>query len=332
MYSLIRPLLFCLDAEKAHKLTLHLLRYLPDFGFNQNSKPFSLLGMTFQHPVGLAAGMDKNGEYLDALSKLGFSFIEVGTVTPRPQKGNPKPRLFRIPQAEAIINRMGFNNQGVDALIANVQKSRYQGILGINIGKNKDTELNQAVDDYRYCLQKAYAHASYVTINISSPNTPDLRQLQQNEFLPNLLAELVTEQKKLADKHQRLVPLLVKISPDEKDDALKHIAEIIQQHGLAGIIATNTTSQRQGVSHLPNGKEQGGLSGEPLLQRATYCLSLIKEVVGDDLVIIGSGGISSSQTAQQKMDAGADLLQIYTGLIYKGPQLMQQLLNHFTAG
>lgn len=329
MYSLIRPFLFTLDAEKAHVLALKLLRFMPDFCFAKvKSSPFSLLGMTFNHPIGLAAGFDKNGEYLDALAKLGFSFIEVGTVTPKAQAGNAKPRIFRIPKAQAIINRMGFNNAGVDALIERIRQSTYQGILGINIGKNKDTTLNHAVEDYRYCLQKVYAHASYVTINISSPNTPDLRELQQDKFLPSLLSELVNEQKKLTDKHQRVVPLFVKLSPDENDDALKQMADVIQKQGIAGIIATNTTCNHDAIKGLPHAKESGGLSGKPLGRRSSACLSIIRQVVGKDLVLIGSGGIDSPAAAQEKIEAGANLLQLYSGLIYQGPQLIKKVAEN----
>jgi len=328
MYSLIRQFLFHFDAEKAHALTLKSLRYVPDFCFKKiKANPFSLLGMTFNHPVGLAAGLDKNAEYLDALSKLGFSFIEVGTVTPRAQMGNPHPRLFRLPQAKALINRMGFNNAGVDQLISNVKRSTYRGILGINIGKNKETSLNDAVNDYRFCLQKVYPHASYITLNISSPNTPDLRQLQQEEYLPFLLSELVNEQRKLADQHQRYVPLLVKVSPDEEDEALKRMTEIIHQKGLDGIIATNTTNERTGVEGLIHANESGGLSGRPLMQRSTTCLSIIREVVGNELVLMGSGGIDSPETARQKLNAGANLLQVYSGLIYQGPQLVSSICS-----
>jgi len=326
IYQLIRPLLFRLDAEKAHDLTLSMLDYLPGSVFAKpHLNPVKALGLMFPHPVGLAAGLDKNAEYLDALDKLGFAFIEVGTVTPRPQPGNPKPRLYRLPQAQAIINRMGFNNQGVDALVANVQRASYQGILGINIGKNKDTSLNQAVDDYLHCLRKVYLHASYVTINISSPNTPDLRQLQQGDFLSNLLSQLREEQLHLADTHQRYVPLVIKLSPDETDDALKKMADVILSYGIDGIIATNTTCDRDAVSTLPHGAELGGLSGAPLVTRSTHCLKLLKQIVGEKVVLIGVGGIDNVAVAREKLDAGASLLQVYTGLIYKGPGLVKTL-------
>ncbi|WP_419419096.1 quinone-dependent dihydroorotate dehydrogenase [Legionella sp. D16C41] len=329
MYPLIRPFLFKFEAETAHELTLKGLHYIPACLFEkvQSTNPISAMGLTFEHPIGLAAGLDKNGAHLDALSKLGFSFIEVGTVTPKPQVGNPKPRLFRLPSKEAIINRMGFNNDGVDALIKNVQQSQYKGILGINIGKNKDTSLNEAARDYLICLEKVYRYASYITINISSPNTPDLRQLQQNEYLANLLKQLTEKQKELSDTYQRAVPLVVKISPDEDDEVLKQIADTILQNNIAGIIATNTTCTRPGVEHVALSQEQGGLSGKPLLNRSTACLKLIKEVVGSAVTLIGVGGISDPKSAQQKLTAGADLLQVYTGLIYQGPKLIPTLIK-----
>ncbi|ASQ46737.1 quinone-dependent dihydroorotate dehydrogenase [Legionella clemsonensis] len=328
MYSLIRPFLFQMDAEKAHHLTLALLKWLPRFCFKQGkAHPVNALGITFPHAIGLAAGLDKNGDYIDALSKLGFSFLEIGTVTPRPQSGNPKPRLFRLPQAQALINRMGFNNQGVDALVANVKKAQYKGILGINIGKNKDTSLTNAGEDYVHCLRKIYPYASYVTINISSPNTPDLRLLQQDNFLSQLLGQLVEEQQRLADEYQRLVPLVVKLSPDESDETLKRMADILLQKKIAGIIATNTTCRRERVDHLPHGNEQGGLSGVPLAERSTSCLKLLKEIVGNEVTLIGVGGINKPEVAKHKLQAGASLLQVYTGLIYQGPQLIPQLLR-----
>lgn len=324
MYSLIRPLLFLLEPELAHALTLSALHIVPALCFiKPKPDPIRVLGMTFPHRVGLAAGLDKNGEHLDALAKLGFSFIELGTVTPRPQVGNPKPRLFRLPKAQAIINRMGFNNLGVDALVANLERSTYQGIVGVNIGKNKDTSLNQAVDDYVFCLRRVYTHASYITINISSPNTPDLRRLQQDDYFGALMSALRNEQLRLSDHHQRYVPLVVKLSPDETDDVLKNMAEVIVTNQIDGIIATNTTCARDGVSTLKYGDEQGGLSGPPLLQRSTHSLNIIKQVVGDSVALIGVGGINSPESAHEKLAAGASLLQVYTGLIYQGPKVIR---------
>jgi len=331
MYKIIRPFLFQLDEERAHDLTLKALHWLPFHAKNQlTTQPIRALGLTFPHPIGLAAGLDKNGRHIDALAKLGFSFIELGTVTPKPQLGNPKPRLFRIPQANAIINRMGFNNLGVDALIKNVERSSYQGILGINIGKNKDTPLHQAVSDYLYCLKKVYSKASYITINISSPNTPDLRQLQQGEFFINLLTQLTEEQQRLADIHGYLVPLLVKLSPDETDEALKQMAEAAAKKGIAGIIATNTTCAHDAVAKFPNGQETGGLSGPPLAKRSTHCLQIIKQTIGDAVTLIGVGGIDNVQEAKDKLAAGAALLQVYTGLIYQGPALIKKLVTGLT--
>ena len=328
MYSFIRPALFCLDPETVHALTLSALHYVPSCLISKPiGKPVHAMGLEFSHPVGLAAGLDKNGEHLDELAKLGFSYIELGTVTPRPQSGNPKPRLFRLPKAQAIINRMGFNNHGVDALLVNVNKAQYRGILGINIGKNKDTPLNQSVDDYLYCLRKVYSRASYVTINISSPNTPDLRQLQQGEYFSDLINQLREEQLALADTHQRYVPLVVKLSPDEDDDVLKQMADVMVSRGIDGIIATNTTCARDAVHTLPHGDEQGGLSGQPLLERSTQCLRVLKYVVGDDMTLIGTGGIDSPDAAREKLTAGADLLQVYTGLIFQGPGLVKRLVD-----
>lgn len=329
MYSLVRPILFGLEAEQAHHLSLSLLNYVPQLCFKKPvAKEIKAMGLTFPHAVGLAAGLDKNGEYLDGLAKLGFSFIELGTVTPRPQDGNPQPRLFRLPKAEAIINRMGFNNHGVDALVSNVCDSAYKGILGINIGKNKDTSLDNAADDYLYCLRKVYKHASYVTINISSPNTPDLRKLQQGDYFADLLLKLQQEQKTLQDQFQRHVPLVVKLSPDEPDEQLKQMTEAILAHGIEGIIATNTTCSRDLVNNLPHAEEQGGLSGKPLLGQSTHCLCLLKQYTGDAVTLIGVGGIDDCVSAQEKINAGASLVQVYSGLIYKGPGLV----HHLTTG
>lgn len=333
MYSLVRSLLFKLEAEQAHHLSLSALKYLPEFCFKKPAgKEVQAMGLTFPHAVGLAAGLDKNGEYLDALAKLGFSFIELGTVTPRPQPGNPKPRLFRLPQAEAIINRMGFNNYGVDALVANVRNAAYKGILGINIGKNKDTSLDNAAEDYLYCLRKVYEHASYITINISSPNTPDLRKLQQGDYFGALLAQLRKEQTQLEDQFQRHVPLVVKVSPDEPDELLKQMTEVILRHGIEGIIATNTTCSRELVSHLPHAEEQGGLSGKPVAELSSHCLRLLKQYTGDTVTLIGVGGIDGCASAQKKIDDGASLVQIYSGLIYQGPGLVHQIAAGIKSG
>lgn len=322
-YPCIRPALFAIDPERAHTMALSALRIIPSSFFPQPTGSLvKALGMEFAHPVGLAAGLDKNGTYLDGLAKLGFSFIEIGTVTPRAQAGNKRPRLFRLPKANALINRMGFNNQGVRVLIDNVKKAQYHGILGINIGKNKATPLDRAVDDYVYGLRAVYSHAAYVTINISSPNTPQLRALQDERFFTTLMSQLRDEQLLLADTYQRYVPLVVKLSPDESDDSLKRMAHTIATLGLDGIIATNTTSNHRIVRHLPSGMEGGGVSGKPLMRRSTDCLSVLKGVVGDDVTLIGCGGIYDVASAVAKLKAGASLLQLYTGLIYQGPALV----------
>ncbi|PJD92700.1 MAG: dihydroorotate dehydrogenase (quinone) [Legionella sp.] len=328
MYSLLKYLLFSLDPERAHTAAMTLLQYVPASCFQKPTiTPKRVMGLDFPHQIGLAAGFDKSGQYLDVLSKLGFAFIEIGTVTPKPQLGNPKPRLFRLPEAHALINRLGFNNPGVDHAVKHIKCAQYSGILGVNIGKGKETPLNQAVEDYLYCLQRVYPYASYVTLNISSPNTPDLRQLQQTTYFLNLMRTLRTEQLRLADHYARYVPLVVKISPDESDETLKSMANVIQSQRLDGIIATNTTCMRDVVQHLPHGQEVGGLSGQPLLQRSTDCLAVLKQIVGDDVALIGVGGIESVVAAQQKVAAGADLLQVYTGLIYRGPGLVKLLTD-----
>lgn len=328
LYSLLKPCLFLLEPERAHALALKALDYLPNVCFKKSNQPTQkIMGLEFPNRIGLAAGFDKSGQYIDALAKLGFGFIEVGTVTPQPQIGNPKPRLFRLTQAQALINRMGFNNPGVDALVNNIQHRQFSGILGINIGKGKDTPLTKAVEDYLYCLEHVYPQASYIAINISSPNTPDLRQLQQKEYLLELTQTLRQAQLRLADHHARYVPLVIKISPDETDENLKNMAEIIRKHGIDGIIATNTTCARTNVQNDIYGQESGGLSGRPLQQRSTDCLRLLKEIVGNDLTLIGVGGIDSEAMARQKYAAGASLLQVYTGLIYEGPGLVANLTN-----
>jgi len=328
MYRLIRPILFQLDPEKAHELVLKSLHLAPSFLF-QNPAPHNVdaMGLQFPHPVGLAAGLDKNAQHLVALAKLGFSFIEVGTVTPRAQVGNPKPRLFRIKEKEALINRMGFNNLGVEALVNNIKKSNYQGILGINIGKNKETPLNKSVDDYLYCLQHVYPYASYVTVNISSPNTPDLRKLQEKSYFKQLLAPIVKLRDKLDHQFQRHVPLAVKISPDEDENTLSEIAKILIEYEIEAIIATNTSLCHDSVKNLPFGNEQGGLSGKPIASLSNHCIRILKECVGDKITLIGVGGVDSEAAAKDKLKAGATLIQVYTGLIYKGPKLLSMNLK-----
>jgi dihydroorotate dehydrogenase len=326
MYRFIRALLWKLEPEKAHHLALNLLKHLPGLLW---PKPIDgeihAMGLAFPHAVGLSAGFDTNASYLNALSKLGFSFIEVGGVTPKPQAGNPKPRLFRLKEANALINRMGFCNDGVDALVARIQQSHYDGILGINIGKNKETSLDHAVNDYLFCLKKVYTVASYVTINISSPNMPQLRDLQQSTYFYDLMSQLREEQLHLADMTKRYVPMVVKLSPDESDDAYKRMASTLVSLGIDGIIVSNTTTSRQGVNHLQHGEEIGGLSGQPLAARANACLQMLKAEVGDVMTLIASGGIDSPEKALQRRASGATLLQVYSGLVYQGPWLIHQL-------
>lgn len=328
LYNLLRPLLFQLDAETAHTLTLDTLSLLQKTGLlpghTIHCTPVHVMGLDFPNPVGLAAGLDKNGAHINALTRLGFGFLEVGTVTPRPQPGNPRPRLFRIPQAEAIINRMGFNNAGVDKLLENVQQADYPGILGINIGKNADTPLQNAADDYLIGLRKVYPYASYVTVNISSPNTKQLRQLQNETQLEQLLGALKTEQTRLSDQHGRYTPLAIKIAPDLEPDQIAAIASLLLKHKMDAVIATNTTTARDGLEHLPYGNEQGGLSGAPLTERSTAVIHQLATHLQRAIPIIGAGGIMSPADAQAKMEAGADLVQIYSGLIYRGPNLVSE--------
>jgi dihydroorotate dehydrogenase len=327
LYSIARSALFKLDPELAHNVALKSLKKLESchlagvFG-QKVLKPRTLLGLSFDNPVGLAAGLDKNGEYIDAMAALGFGFIEVGTVTPRPQPGNPKPRMFRLPERDALINRLGFNNQGLDAFLTNVASAKYKGVLGLNIGKNFDTPNEKAVDDYVTCLRGVFPHASYVTVNISSPNTKGLRDLQASAQLEKLLSTLKAEQKTLSAKHRRTVPLLLKIAPDLDLGAIKDIAALLLQYGFEGAIATNTTISRDAVMGLKHANETGGLSGRPVFSPSTEVLrQLVKDLKGN-IPVIGVGGILSAEDARQKINAGASLVQIYTGFIYKGPALI----------
>lgn len=283
------------------------------------------MGLVFPNPVGMAAGLDKDGEHVEALGELGFGFIEIGTVTPRAQLGNPKPRLFRIPQAKAIINRMGFNNCGIDNLLANVRRTNYSGVLGINIGKNFDTPIEHAAEDYLTCLRKAYRDADYIAVNISSPNTPHLRELQNSEELNNLLHILKCSQKKLADEHGKYTPLVIKIAPDLEMRQIDAMATLLMKHEIDGVIATNTTLSRQGVESRRHAQEAGGLSGAPLRERATAVVQRLHEVLDDALPIIAAGGIMCAADAKEKIGAGASLVQIYTGLVYKGPGLVSEI-------
>jgi dihydroorotate dehydrogenase len=328
MYALLRPALFALDAETAHDLTLQSLKTLQRVGLvrapakNATACARTIMGIDFPNPVGLAAGLDKNGEYIDALGALGFGFIEIGTVTPRPQPGNPRPRLFRLPQADGVINRMGFNNKGVDALVSNVRKAEWQGILGINIGKNFDTPLEHALRDYVACLRKVYPFATYVTVNISSPNTKGLRELQASAQLEALLSGLTAERQHLAEQHARRVPLALKIAPDLDDEQINVIAELLQKYGIDAVIATNTTVARDGVGALRHAGEAGGLSGAPVKAKATYVVRALARALAGTLPVIGVGGIFSPADAREKITAGASLVQLYTGLVYKGPALV----------
>jgi dihydroorotate dehydrogenase len=333
LYALVRPLLFSMDPEAAHNLTLPSLKRAAAMGLTSlvskpASDPREVMGIRFPNPVGLAAGLDKDGAYIDGLASLGFGFIEVGTVTPRAQPGNPMPRMFRLPRANAIINRMGFNNGGVDAFVANVQASRFfqnkEGVLGLNIGKNADTPIERAADDYLHCLAKVYPFASYVTVNISSPNTKNLRQLQGGSELDSLLSQLKAEQQRLADKHKRFVPIALKIAPDVDTEQVKAIAAALLQHKMDAVIATNTTIKRDAVSGMPHADETGGLSGAPVFEASNQVILALKAELGDVIPIIGVGGIMNGDNARAKIDAGAALVQLYTGLIYRGPALVKE--------
>lgn len=325
-YRYLRPLLFTLPPEFAHQLVLKCLDYAPRSCFKvPQTAPISAMGINFPHRVGLAAGFDNNALHLRGLAKLGFAFIEVGGVTPKPQAGNPVPRLFRLPAANALINRMGFKNCGVDKLVENIRDSNYEGILGVNIAKNKNTLLNQAIEDYRYCLRAVYPYASYITLNVSSPNTPDLRRLQYGDYFANLIKALSEEQNRLGSQQKKEVPLVVKVSPDETDETLKRMAQVLLQYNIAGIIATNTTRAREGVLGLRHAGEEGGLSGAPLKDKALKCLRLLKQEVGDAITLIAAGGIDSSAAAKERINAGAALVQVYTGLIYEGPRLITEI-------
>lgn len=321
--------MFRLDPETAHHLVLRGLkaaRQVRLLHAATPAAPCTVMGLRFANPVGLAAGLDKNGDYIDALAALGFGFIEVGTVTPRPQPGNPRPRLFRLPAARAIINRMGFNNRGVDYLVERVRHSRYRGVLGINIGKNADTPVERAAEDYLIGLRKVYPHAGYVAVNISSPNTPNLRRLQEHDALLALLQALKAEQARLAEQHRRYVPLAVKIAPDLSAEAVADVAALIRDQHIDAVIATNTTLDRTAVSTLPHGNEAGGLSGAPLTVRATEVVRQLRAVVGEAVPIIAVGGIMNAADAAAKRQAGAALVQLYTGFIYRGPVLIDEAL------
>jgi len=337
MYALARDLLFRLSPETAHELSIDLLGAGGRLGLNRllckkpAALPVKIMGLEFANPVGLAAGLDKNGDAIDGLGQLGFGFIEIGTVTPRPQPGNPKPRLFRLPEAQAIINRMGFNNHGVDYLLERVRAARYQGILGINIGKNFDTPVERAVDDYLIGLEKVYPYASYVTVNVSSPNTPGLRNLQFGDSLRQLLEALRRRQEDLAVEHGRRVPLAIKIAPDMSDEETVEVARALVEAGMDAVIATNTTLSREGVEGLLHGDEAGGLSGGPVRDKSTHTVKVLAGELGGRLPIIAVGGITSGRDAAEKIAAGASLVQIYTGFIYKGPALIREAVDAIAA-
>lgn len=332
-YDLARRFMFTRDAEWAHEFALNNLRRFTNTPLNlawsQNisDQPVDFLGLKFKNPVGLAAGLDKNAECIDAFSQMGFGFIEVGTITPRAQAGNDKPRIFRLPESNAIINRMGFNNKGVDNLVANVKAAKYSGILGINIGKNKDTPNEQGKDDYIHCMRKVFEHASYITVNISSPNTPGLRDLQYGAALDDLLQSLKNEQLDLVAKHNKQVPMLVKIAPDLDQIQIQQVSESLLNNKIDGVITTNTTLERAAVMGQQYAEEAGGLSGHPVRMRSTEVVSELKRLTQGKLPIIGVGGIDDAQSAKEKFDAGANLVQVYTGFIYKGPQLVRSIVN-----
>ena len=331
MYSLVRKFIFSMQPESAHEFTIKALKMagkLPFPIFPTPDNPVEVMGLKFKNPIGLAAGADKNGEAIDGFGKLGFGFIEVGTVTPLAQDGNPKPRQFRILEAKGIINRNGFNNLGVDVLVENVKRAKYDGILGINIGKNAVTPIENALDDYQICLRKVYEHADYITVNISSPNTKNLRSLQYGEALDELLSGLKAEQAQLSQKFQQYKPLVLKIAPDLTEEEIASVADSLIRHRIDGVIAGNTTLSRETVAGLTNAEQVGGLSGKPLNALSTKLIMQLANELNGALPIIGSGGIHSLASGQEKIDAGAKLLQVYSGLIYEGPGLIQTLAKH----
>lgn len=336
-YPLARAALFSMDPEQAHELSLRVLQRSHDCAATRlliscaaSSLPCSIMGLKLKNPVGLAAGLDKNGAHIDALSCLGFGFIELGTVTPRPQPGNPRPRMFRLPRARSLINRLGFNNDGLEAFVSNVQTSKWRsqgGIIGLNIGKNAATPIEHATDDYLHCLAGVYPHADYITVNISSPNTENLRSLQNHAALDALLAALQMRRQALADQHGKRTPLVVKIAPDLQDDEIDAVADLLVRHDMDGIIATNTTLSREAVSGLPHGDEAGGLSGPPVHAMSLAVIRRLRSRLGPDIAIIGVGGIESGLQAVEKIQAGADAVQLYTGLIYRGPALVGECVQ-----
>lgn len=339
MYSLLRTLLFTLPAETSHSVTLPLLDIAARTGMVRllasppaYAAPRTVMGLQFPNPVGLAAGLDKNADHIDALAALGFGFIEVGTLTPRPQPGNPTPRLFRLAPERAIINRMGFNNKGIDHALTAIARSKYRGILGINIGKNFDTPVEKAADDYLICMRKCYNVASYIVVNLSSPNTPGLRSLQFGDELQKLLALLKAEQEVLAAQHGRKVPLVVKIAPDLSDDEIRLIAQALLSNAVEGVIATNTTLDRSQVQSSIHREQAGGLSGAPIVDKSTHVVRVLHAALEGRIPIIGVGGILSGEDAAEKIAAGASLVQLYTGFIYRGPALVGEAVAAIEAG
>jgi len=337
-YPLVRPFLFSLDPEEAHDFSFAQLDRLERCGLLKTligkpiQKPVDLWGLHFRNPVGLAAGLDKDGKHIDALATLGFGFLEIGTVTPKPQPGNPKPRMFRLPNVQGLINRMGFNNDGVDACIERVKQSNFYqegGVIGLNIGKNATTPIEHAVDDYVTCLKSVYPVASYITANISSPNTKNLRDLQGESLLRDLLTGLHQARQTLSDQYGVRKPIFLKIAPDLEALDLKLIADLLLEFEIDAVIATNTTISRTGVEHLEHGQEAGGLSGSPVLMRSNQTIHHLFQVLHNQIPIIGVGGILSGENVKQKLDAGASLVQIYTGLIYKGPKLIADCVRAF---
>ena len=336
IYSLVQKALFATDPELAHELSMEGLRLGHKLGATRflckaADQPVRCMGLDFPNPVGVAPGLDKNGDYFEALGDLGFGFIEIGTTTPRPQPGNPKPRIFRLTDAQAMINRLGFNNKGVDHLVKRVKKHRFKGILGINIGKNFDTPIENAADDYLHCLEKVYPYADYITVNISSPNTKNLRDLQSEDQLDNLLGRLSRRRAELSDESGRCVPLAVKVAPDLKDDEIPVIADVVTRHRMDAVIATNTTIGREGVEGMKHADEAGGLSGAPLKPQADRVLAALSKVLPEQVALIGVGGITRGQDAVDKLDLGASLVQFYTGMVYRGPELVTECLQAIAA-
>jgi dihydroorotate dehydrogenase len=327
LYALVRPFLFALDPETAHHVALQFSAVAGCLLPRPPPCPVKVMGIEFPNPVGLAAGMDKHAEHVGALSAMGFGFLELGGVTPRPQPGNPRPRLFRIPEARALINRYGLNSVGVDAFVENLKATKVQSIIGVNIGKNKDTPNERAVDDYEACLEKLFPHVDYVTLNISSPNTAGLRDLQEATLLSALLSRIRAKREQLRDRHGRNVAVALKIAPDLDDAQIRDVATVARSEKIDGIVATNTTVSRDSVMQYPLGREQGGLSGAPLRDRATHVLKVLSQELRGEIPLIGVGGILSGADAVEKLDAGASLVQVYSGLIYRGPELISECVS-----